>query len=113
MDRQLDIPDTFPVGSPAMACPYYAAIFGAGCWRWNRPFHCVSVYGAPRRRYSKFNFAYLASLVCVSSADFGFLQWSILLSYTSIATNGLGVIGGDTVNLVGLGGCTADSKFVC
>lgn len=27
-----------------------------------------------------------------------------------LASNGLGVIGGDTVNLVGLGGCVADGR---
>ena len=31
------------------------------------------------------------------------------MSIASLAANGLGVIGGNTVNLVGLGGCLAES----
>lgn len=31
--------------------------------------------------------------------------------FVGLSTSGLNVIGGDTVNLVGLGGCLADSAF--
>lgn len=34
-----------------------------------------------------------------------------LNSFIGLSPNGLGVIGGETVNLVGLGGCKADRKL--
>lgn len=98
--EQLDFLHPLDIRSPTMVGSHYAPVLGSRGRRWNWSFHCVSARHLQACR-SDTN-ALADSSACVSLDLSGAL---FLFTYYKPASGGLGVIGGDPVNFVGLGGC--------
>lgn len=90
-----------------MAGSNHPRVLGTSCWSRYRTLCSVGHFYLSFYRYW-LNLFLIVSLAYVSYLGDIFLPGMILID-SYLAPSGLFVIGGDTTNLVGLGGCTANN----
>lgn len=87
---QMDFLYPVPPWPSSVACQDNASISCSCCRGWYRPIHCVRIQST------------VYSRIPTDGSYVG------IHSFIGLSSSGLGVIGGDTVNFVGLGGCKAE-----